>query len=87
MTFIANPIYDSVFKYMMEDDKVAKLLLSALLKKEIIELQKTETPLSCIKTRRLSKRIKRSSKVNRLLTKRTSSCKARSGCSPKQACL
>lgn len=39
MTFIANPIYDSVFKYMMEDDKVAKLLLSALLKKEIVELQ------------------------------------------------
>ena len=39
MTFIANPIYDVVFKFMMEDEKVAKLLLSALLKKDIIELQ------------------------------------------------
>ena len=39
MTLIANPIYDSVFKYMMEDDRVAKILLSALLQKEIIELQ------------------------------------------------
>ena len=28
MTLIANPIYDSVFKYMMEDDRVAKILLS-----------------------------------------------------------
>lgn len=39
MTLIANPIYDSVFKYLMEDDRVAKILLSALLKKEIVELQ------------------------------------------------
>ena len=39
MTLIANPIYDSVFKYMMEDERVAKILLSALLKKEIVELQ------------------------------------------------
>ena len=33
MTIIANPIYDVVFKYMMEDERVAKLLLSALLQK------------------------------------------------------
>lgn len=33
MTIIANPIYDSVFRYMMEDNRVAKILLSALLKK------------------------------------------------------
>ncbi|CAK7050712.1 MAG: hypothetical protein PARBB_02523 [Parabacteroides distasonis] len=39
MTLIANPIYDSVFKYMMEDERVANILLSALLKKEIRELQ------------------------------------------------
>lgn len=37
-TIIANPIYDAVFKFLMEDQKVAKILLSALLKKEIIEL-------------------------------------------------
>ena len=39
MTLIANPIDDSVFKYMMEDDRVAKILLSALLQKDIIDLQ------------------------------------------------
>lgn len=39
MTLIANPIYDAVFKYMMEDEKVAIILLSSLLKKEIVELQ------------------------------------------------
>ena len=39
MTLIANPIYDSVFKYMMEDERVANILLSALLKKKIVELQ------------------------------------------------
>lgn len=39
MTLIANPFYDSVFKYMMEDERVANILLSALLKKEISELQ------------------------------------------------
>ena len=38
MTIIANPIYDAVFKFLMEDKKVAKILISALLKKEIIEL-------------------------------------------------
>jgi hypothetical protein len=36
---IANPIYDSVFKYMMDDSKVAKLLLSAIIDSEIEELE------------------------------------------------
>ncbi|SFE96203.1 hypothetical protein [Thermoflexibacter ruber] len=35
---IANPIYDVVFKYLMEDSKVAKLLLSAIIGQEILEL-------------------------------------------------
>lgn len=39
MTTIANPLYDAVFKFMMEDKKVAKILLSALLKKDIIDLE------------------------------------------------
>ncbi len=39
MTQIANPIYDTVFKYMMNDNKVAKLFLSALLEKEILEIE------------------------------------------------
>ena len=36
---IANPIYDVVFKYMLEDNKVAKLFLSAIIGEEIIELE------------------------------------------------
>jgi hypothetical protein len=36
---IANPIYDVVFKYMMEDNKVAKLFLGAILGTEITELE------------------------------------------------
>ena len=36
---IANPIYDVVFKYMMEDAKVAKLLISSIINEEIEELQ------------------------------------------------
>ena len=39
MTVIANPIYDVAFKFLMEGKKVAKILLSALLKKEILELE------------------------------------------------
>ena len=35
---VANPIYDVVFKYLMKDKKVAKLLLSAIIGEEIIEL-------------------------------------------------
>ena len=34
MVNIANPIYDSVFKYLMEDERIAKTLISALLKKD-----------------------------------------------------
>ena len=36
---IANPIYDAVFKYLMEDDRVAKTVLSALLKREVVEVE------------------------------------------------
>jgi hypothetical protein len=35
---IANPIYDVVFKYMMEDKKVAKSFLSAIIGEEVLEL-------------------------------------------------
>lgn len=47
---IANPIYDVVFKYLLDDEKVAKLMLSALLGKEILTLEfratevRTEVP-------------------------------------------
>ena len=36
---IANPIYDVVFKYLLDDEKVARLVLSALLGREVLELQ------------------------------------------------
>ena len=36
---IANPVYDAVFKYLMEDMRVARTLLSALLRKEIISVE------------------------------------------------
>ena len=32
----ANPIYDTVFKYLMEDERVATTILSALLKKKVV---------------------------------------------------
>mgnify|MGYP004608055033 CR=1 FL=1 len=35
---VANPIYDSVFKYLMEDERIAKTMLSALLKKEVVHV-------------------------------------------------
>lgn len=43
---VANPIYDSVFKFLMEDERIAKTVLSALLKKEIIsvEMRRHEHP-------------------------------------------
>jgi len=39
MVEIANPIYDVVFKYLMNDEKVAKLLLSAIIGKEVLTLE------------------------------------------------
>ena len=39
MLYIANPIYDIVFKYLMEDERVVKILLSALLKKPVVEVE------------------------------------------------
>lgn len=42
---IANPIYDVVFKYLLDDEKVAKLMLSALLGTEVLELEFRPTEL------------------------------------------
>ena len=36
---IANPIYDVVFKYMMEDNTVAKLLVSSIIGEEVVTLE------------------------------------------------
>jgi len=43
---IANPIYDVVFKYLMDDEKVARLMLSALLGEEVLDLEFRPTELS-----------------------------------------
>ena len=46
MIYVANPLYDAVFKYMMEDERIAKTLLSALLQKAVIavEMRRHEYP-------------------------------------------
>jgi hypothetical protein len=36
---IANPIYDVVFKYLMNDEKMAKLLLSGIIGREVVSLE------------------------------------------------
>ena len=36
---VANPIYDIVFKYLMEDERIARTILSALLKKDVVEVK------------------------------------------------
>ncbi len=39
MITIANPIYDTVFKYLMEDERIARTILSALLKEDIVRVE------------------------------------------------
>ena len=39
MVTVANPIYDIVFKYLMEDERIARTILSALLKKDITRVE------------------------------------------------
>ena len=39
MITVVNPIYDCVFKFLMEDERIAKTLLSALLKKEVVSVE------------------------------------------------
>jgi len=45
---IANPIYDVVFKYLMNDNRVAKLIISTItgLKIETLEFRATEKTLA-----------------------------------------
>ena len=54
MTTIANPIYDSVFKFMLEDERVARILLSALLKKEIKDLRMMRNEYTNLQQTRIS---------------------------------
>ena len=43
---VANPIYDSVFKFLMEDERIARTIISALLKKDVVsvEMRRHEHP-------------------------------------------
>jgi hypothetical protein len=36
---IANPIYDGAFKYLLDDNKIARIFLSALIGSEVLELE------------------------------------------------
>ena len=36
---IANPVYDAVFKYLMEDNIIARLIVSTIIGQEIVELE------------------------------------------------
>ncbi len=36
---VANPIYDSVFKYIMSDERISKTIISALLKKDVVKVE------------------------------------------------
>jgi hypothetical protein len=36
--YIANPIYDTAFKYMMEDNKIAKKFISTIIREDVVEL-------------------------------------------------
>ena len=42
--YVANPIYDSVFKFLMEDERIAKTVLAALLKKEVVSVEMSRLP-------------------------------------------
>ncbi len=37
--YVANPLYDAVFKYLMEDERIAKTILTALLKKKVTDVK------------------------------------------------
>lgn len=39
VVYVANPLYDAVFKFLMEDDRIAKTILTALLKKKVIDVK------------------------------------------------
>jgi hypothetical protein len=39
MVTVANPIYDIVFKYLMEDERIARTILSALLKMDVVHVK------------------------------------------------
>ncbi len=57
---IANPIYDSVFKYLLEDNKIARLLLGAIIgeKIETLEFRPQEYAVTLDKQKSRGKKLK-----------------------------
>ena len=43
---VANPLYDIVFKFLMEDDRIARTILSALLKMEVVSVESRRNEFS-----------------------------------------
>ncbi len=54
MVYVANPLYDAVFKYLMEDERIAKTILSALLQKEVLEVKMRRNEYSNINRNAIS---------------------------------
>lgn len=54
MVYVANPLYDAVFKYLMEDERIAKTILSALLQKEVVEVKMRRNEYSNINRNAIS---------------------------------
>ena len=52
--YIANPIYDSVFKFMMDDERVARIMLSALLKKDVVAVEMKQQEYAGLTKRNIS---------------------------------
>jgi len=64
---IANPIYDVVFKYLMEDSKIAKLLISSIIKQEIeiLEFRPQEFTAEIEKNKVVTKKKKNKNTTNK----------------------
>ena len=55
---IANPIYDVVFKYLLEDNKIAKLFLGAIIGAQIDKLDFRPQEYSAVLEKKKSKKLK-----------------------------
>ena len=48
MAQVVNPIYDTVFKYLMQDEKVAKVLIGNILKTKVVSIQMNNNEYSAM---------------------------------------
>jgi len=62
---IVNPLYDTAFKYLMDNEKLAKKLISAIIDKEILSLEvfPQETAIELKRTKKPRKESKRKRKT------------------------